>query len=367
MRGFLTALLAVCALTGPVAAVTEAGPGLWRYDLADGKLTRLGDGTSVDWSPALQRVVYLQKTGRTSCRLCTMKADGTGRQVLVAKVTPNCWWARASADGRFLATVGLDFSQSDRQDFPTWPALLTVYGADGSHVRGPEPIARWEFEQYQPVGDVISWSPAGHQLAITPNLPDQRVPYLLDVETGRRLKFTGLPDAQQRQTWSVKGRTFLIQDLWQPTFSGDGRWLAFAGRPGVVAVAADGSHQRHLLADTPAELAGVPASNHFVLSPMARGMVRRVDLDGWSVHSWEWTHDAMGRAAASSTRTCWLGRAPKDGQGELVTGLWLGDADGQVKRCVRLAHLGELDLQLAEPPVWRDDGQAFFFEATPDS
>jgi len=90
-----------------------------------------------------------------------MASDGTGRRVVATNVKPRCWWSRASADGRFVATVGLDFGKSDQQSFPTWPVLLTIYRADGRRLRGPVTIGRWEFEQYQPVGDILAWSPTG--------------------------------------------------------------------------------------------------------------------------------------------------------------------------------------------------------------
>jgi len=107
----------------------------------------------------------------------------------------------------------------------------------------------------------------------------------------------------------------------------------------VVAVAADGSPQRHLLHRSFAGLAAVPVEGRFVLSPLQRGALRQVDLDGQTVRSWSWDWGPMGRPAATATRLCWFGLAPKDGQGANVAGLWLADADGQVKRCVRLPHL----------------------------
>ena len=370
MQGWRAAWLVVLASVSMGGAVTEAGPGLWRYDLLDGKLARLGDGRSIAWSKAAQRVVYLQSTGDRSARLCTMDRDGTGRQVVVEKVTPCCDWAEFSADGQYLAVAGIDFDAGDKQAFPVWPVLLTVYTASGKKVRGPLPIGQWEFEQYAPVNNMLSWSPTGHRLAITPNLEDQRVPYILDAANGRRLKFTGLPGARHEQTWSVEGRTFFIQHLWQPSFSGDGRWLAFSGGAGIVAVPTDGSGNRRLLSKERASFAGVPSGTDFVVS--AASGVRRISLAGETVRAWPWDGREMGDLAASSTRVCWFGEAlqsgssPDDSEAWRV-GLWLADADGEAKRCVRCTGLGSLDVIADSAPSWSDDGLSIFFEATPDA
>ncbi len=361
MRGYLTALCLTLALTLPAAAALEAGPGLWRYDLADGRLTRLGDGLSIDWSPALQRVLYLQQVDRHTSRLCSMASDGTGRRVVATNVKPRCWWSRASADGRFVATVGLDFGKSDQQSFPTWPVLLTIYRADGRRLRGPVTIGRWEFEQYQPVGDIMAWSTSGHSLAITPNLPDQRVPYVLDPVTGQRTKFTGLPDAQQRQTWTVAGRTFLNRPLaadlvrgrplarLQRPVRGGGRGggrqpstpsaAPLVRRPGrrarrgpiraVTAAARSATAGRPRWPDGPFVVVGLgsdgPAGRHRHAPLLVRAGAQR------------WPGRQRRRSLAGRCR--WPGQAMR-----------------------ALAAPGELDLQLAEPPVWGDEGRSIFFE-----
>ncbi|MCC7492469.1 MAG: hypothetical protein IT204_08995 [Fimbriimonadaceae bacterium] len=365
MRRWCAMLLSLAVLPVARAADREVPPGVWRYDLTDGRLTPLGAGSAPAWCAAAQAVVYL-RGGSSGGQPTLVQADGSHPRALLKVPAKPGWQAlRPSADGSLLALLRVRYDRSDGQEFPTWPVELAVYRADGRVRLAPTVIGRWEFEQYADVGDLVGWSPRGHRLAVKPSRPDQQVPYVWDLDNDRRTKLTGTPNAQGEQIWRLGPRELVLQRLWQPTFSGDGQWLAFgAFNQGIVAVKLADPTQRRLVSTVAGPFGALPGGTDFVDAELHQ---RR--LDGSSVRRWSWP----GGQGALRMSACgeWLafhGQALRDGTAELRDGLWLARPDGSTARAARYAGVADsIGLALSAPPVWLPGGDEVIFAVRSDA
>jgi TolB protein len=250
--------------------------GIYVTDLDGGgaqRLTRERAGTNamvMSWSPNGRSIAFYRQFRRSGIcgplRLAgdfyVMNADGSGIRRLTRHGQTHYWSAVWSPDSRRIAIVSCH-----RGGDPEIYALA----ADGSGTRRLTRQTGWDV----PFG----WSHDGRSLLVTGGGPDSSDIYLMSADGRRRRNLTRSPENefggarwspdQRRIVFLPRGRGFAGHGAihvmnadgsnqrnlntasdpnFVPTWSPDGRELAFAGPGGfpVYVMNADGSRKRHL-------------------------------------------------------------------------------------------------------------------------
>jgi Tol biopolymer transport system component len=258
---------------------------------------------SAAWQAALRESVQTQAAQTSSAatfgRLVT-PADGPGSQV---SVSPS-----VSPDGRRVAYL------SSRGLFS-----IDLYVAD---VQSGEVVARLtrtdvdpHVESLQFIASAGAWDPEGRQLAVTAVAQGRPVLAIYDVASERRTREIALPG---------------LDGALNPTWSPDGRRIAFVGQAGGLT-----------------DLYAVA---------IAGGQLERLTNDAFSELHPAWSPDGRRIACATDRFTASL---PQAAPGELRLGVL--DIATRTMRAVETFDRGK-----AIVPQWNGDGTRLWFVANPD-
>ncbi len=203
-------------VTSPMQAPTEpasnvhAGPDLYSVDPKSGEATSLlsepGSQSNAEVSPDGRRVVYENRAPGAPSQIFVLESDETLRQLTNMKrqASDPTW----SPDGSQIAFAGFRRRDGDRRP----DSDIFVMNADGSHIRRLAGTPR-------PDGHP-DWSPDGSQIAFHSRESGEGLPraggliWLVSAGTRTLTRLLG------------SGSPFGAAD---PTWSPDGRWIAFSG------------------------------------------------------------------------------------------------------------------------------------------
>jgi Tol biopolymer transport system component len=187
---------------------------------ADGTgLRRLTRNTVVDsnpvWSPDGRRIAFTRLRDRQTANIYVINADGSGQQRLTPNLRRRPWVGLAwSPDWKKIAFIASGGGRG--------AADIFVMNADGSDLRNVTNTVTTSFD--------FAWSPDGRRIAYLEGSPGGAPLYVVNADgTGK-----------QRLTRP------LMVDLGLPSWSSDGRTLAFTGGSVLFTVHADGTGLRKL-------------------------------------------------------------------------------------------------------------------------
>jgi TolB protein len=182
------------------------------------RLTRnaMRDGSPV-WSPDGRRIAFVRDRDRQTANIYVMNADGSGQRRLTPNLRRRPWVELAwSPDWKKIAFIasGGHLGAAD----------IFVVNADGSDLRNVTNTATTSFD--------FAWSPEGRRIAYLEGSPDGAPLSVVNADGTGKHPLTGP----------------VMVDLGSPpSWSPDGRTLAFTGRGGdIYVVHADGSGLRRL-------------------------------------------------------------------------------------------------------------------------
>jgi Tol biopolymer transport system component len=191
---------------------------------ADGTgLRRLTRNTVVDskpgWSPDGRRIAFVRDRDRQTANIYVMNADGSGQRRLTQNLRRRPWVELAwSPDWRKIAFVA-------SASYVGAPDIFVI-NADGSGLRNVTNTVTTSFD--------FAWSPDGRRIAYLDydRLLGSSAPlYVVNADGTGKHRLTGS----------------LMVDLGSPSWSPDGRAIAFTGRGGdIYTVHADGAGLRKL-------------------------------------------------------------------------------------------------------------------------
>jgi TolB protein len=182
------------------------------------RLTRnaVSDGGPV-WSPDGRRIAFTRDRDPQTVNIYVMNADGTGQRRLTPNIRRRPWIELAwSPDWKKIAFI----ASGGRRG----AADIFVINADGSDLRNVTNTVTTSFD--------FAWSPDGRRIAYLEGNPGGAPLSVVNADgTGKR-RLTGP----------------LMVDLGSPSWSQDGRTIAFTGGSVIYSVHADGSGLRKLTA-----------------------------------------------------------------------------------------------------------------------
>jgi Tol biopolymer transport system component len=183
------------------------------------RLTRnaVSDGDPV-WSPDGRRIAFTRDRDRQTANIYVMNADGSGQQRLTPDIRRRPWVELAwSPDWQRIAFVA--------SGGPLGAADIYVINTDGSGLRNVTNTVTTSFD--------FAWSPDGRRIAYLEGSPGLGALSVVNADGTGKQRLTGL----------------LMVDLGPPSWSPDGRTLAFTGRGGdIYTVHADRTGLRKLAA-----------------------------------------------------------------------------------------------------------------------
>jgi TolB protein len=187
-----------------IYVINADGTGLWR-------LTRnavIDDGPV--WSPDGRRIAFTRDRDRQTANIYVMNADGSGQLRLTPNLRRRPWVELAwSSDWKriaFVASAG-----------HLGAADIFVMNADGSGLQNVTNTVTTSFD--------FAWSPDGRRIAYLEGSPGGAPLYVVNADGTEKQRLTGP----------------LMVDLGLPSWSPDGRTLAFTGGSVLYTVHADGT------------------------------------------------------------------------------------------------------------------------------